>query len=94
VFASIELRVTLVRAVDSGISALIDPNGRLLEKTYADDPVRNPRPADGVVVTARGMAGGHTLYVAVGDSFAYLCIAATLLLLALARLKKRSRGAA
>jgi apolipoprotein N-acyltransferase len=94
VFASIELRVTLVRAVDSGISALIDPNGRLLEKTYADDPVRNPRPADGVVVTARGMAGGHTLYVAVGDSFAYLCIAATLLLLALSRLKKRSRGAA
>jgi len=40
------------------------------------------------------MAGGHTLYVAVGDSFAYLCIAATLLLLALARLKKRSKGAA
>jgi hypothetical protein len=40
------------------------------------------------------MAGGHTLYVAVGDSFAYLCSAATLLLLALARLKKRSKGAA
>jgi len=44
VFASVELRVTLVRAVDSGISALIDPNGRLLQKTYADDPFRDPRP--------------------------------------------------
>src|ERR1700691_722501 len=50
VFASVELRVSMVRAVNSGISALIDPNGRLLQKTYADDPVRDPRPADGIVV--------------------------------------------
>ncbi len=32
VFATIELRVALIRAVNSGVSALIDPNGRLLEK--------------------------------------------------------------
>ena len=84
VFASIELRVALVRAVNSGVSALIDPNGRVLEKTYANDPYRQPRPADGMVVSAPGMSGGHTVYVAVGNLFAYLCLAATLLALGFA----------
>lgn len=77
VFASIELRVSMVRAVNSGVSALIDPNGRLLQKTYADDPYRQPRAADGIVVTAPVLSGGHTPYVAVGNLFAYLCMAAT-----------------
>jgi apolipoprotein N-acyltransferase len=78
VFASVELRVSMVRAVNSGVSALIDPNGRVAQKTYADDPYRHPRGADGIVVTAPKMAGGHTLFVAVGNLFAYLCLAATL----------------
>jgi apolipoprotein N-acyltransferase len=81
VFASVELRVAMVRAVNSGVSALIDPNGRVLQKTYADDPYRHPRNADGIVVTAPKMAGGHTVFVAVGNLFAYLCLAATLVLL-------------
>jgi apolipoprotein N-acyltransferase len=80
VFASVELRVSMVRAVNSGVSALIDPNGRLLQKTYADDPYRNPRPEDGIVVTAPMMPGGRSTYVAVGNLFAYLCICATLIL--------------
>ena len=84
VFASVELRVSMVRAVNSGVSALIDPNGRLLEKTYANDPYRNSRGADGVVVSAPGMSGGHTLFVAVGNLFAYLCLAATLIILGFA----------
>lgn len=78
VFASVELRVSMVRAVNSGVSALIDPNGRVTQKTYADDPYRQPRGADGIVVTAPKMAGGHTVFVAVGNLFAYLCLAATL----------------
>jgi len=80
VFASVELRVSLVRAVNSGVSALIDPNGRVLQKTYADDPYRHPRPADGVVVSAPLLPGGSTVYVAVGNLFAYLCLAAILVL--------------
>jgi apolipoprotein N-acyltransferase len=84
VFASVELRVSMVRAVNSGVSALIDPNGRLVRKTYADDPYRNPRAADGIVVSAAGMSGGHTVYAAVGNLFAYLCIAATLILVGVA----------
>jgi apolipoprotein N-acyltransferase len=84
VFASVELRVSMVRAVNSGVSTLIDPNGRLVQKSYADDPYRHPRSADGIVVDAPWMPGGHTVYVAVGNSFAYLCIAATLILLGIA----------
>jgi len=82
VFASVELRVSMVRAVNSGVSALIDPNGRVTAKTYADDPYRHPRAADGLMVTVPRMAGGHTVYVAVGNLFAYLCLAACVLLLA------------
>jgi apolipoprotein N-acyltransferase len=80
VFATVELRVGMVRSVNSGISALIDANGRLLERTYADDPYRQPRAADGVVVSAPRMEGGHTLYVRFGNWFPYLCMAAILFL--------------
>lgn len=90
VFASVELRVAMVRSVNSGVSALIDPNGRLLRKTYADDPYRQPRAADGVLVSAPRMAGGPTIYVRFGSWFAYLCIAATLTIGAYAW---KSRGA-
>jgi apolipoprotein N-acyltransferase len=78
VFASVELRVSMVRSVNSGVSALIDPNGRLLQKTYANDPYRNPRTSDRLSVSVPGMSGGHTVFVAVGNLFAYLCIAVTL----------------
>ena len=93
VFASVELRVSMVRAVNSGVSALIDPNGRVVQKTYANDPYRHPRSADAALVMAPKMAGGHTLYVAVGNLFAYLCSAATLVLLGRALLTLRRKNA-
>lgn len=80
VFSTVELRVSLVRSVNSGISAAIDPNGRILQKTYADDPYREPREADGIDVSVPVMAGGHTLFVAAGNWFPVSCIAATLLI--------------
>jgi apolipoprotein N-acyltransferase len=94
VFASVELRVSMVRSVNSGVSALIDPNGRVTQKTYANDPYRHPRDADALLVTAPKMAGGHTLFVAVGNLFAYLCLAATLAFLAsaLARARRLRRA--
>jgi apolipoprotein N-acyltransferase len=84
VFGSIELRVSMVRAVNSGVSASIDPNGRLLQKTYADDPYRSPRAEDGILVTVPLMPGAGTVYTAVGNLFACLCIAATLILIGFA----------
>jgi hypothetical protein len=34
----------------------------------------------GIVVSAPRMPGAHTVYTAVGNLFAYLCVAATLIL--------------
>jgi apolipoprotein N-acyltransferase len=79
VFAAIELRVALARSVNSGISALIDPNGRVLEKTYANDPYRDPRGSDGLLISAPKMQGGHTLFAAWGSWFPCLCAVALLL---------------
>jgi apolipoprotein N-acyltransferase len=81
VFATVELRVAMVRAVNSGVSALIDPNGRLLVKTYANDPYREPRAADGVLVSAPHMSGGDTVYVRWGCWFPLLCLAVLALML-------------
>jgi apolipoprotein N-acyltransferase len=94
VFASVELRVSMVRAVNSGVSALIDPNGRLVQKSYANDPYRHPRSEDGVVVSAPWMPGGHTVYVTVGNLFAYLCVAATAILMGVAATGPPSPGVA
>src|SRR5260370_31690076 len=55
VFATVELRVSLARSVNSGVSALIDPNARALDKTYPDDPYRPPRGSYGVLVSAPNM---------------------------------------
>jgi apolipoprotein N-acyltransferase len=84
VFASVELRVSMVRSVNSGISTLIDPNGRVVQETYANDPYRQPRAADGLLVEAPYMAGGHTVFVAIGNLFAYLCLGASIIFLAVA----------
>jgi apolipoprotein N-acyltransferase len=81
VFAGVELRVSMVRAVNSGVSALIDANGRVVQRTYADDPYRHPRPSDGVVVSTPIMSSAETVYARVGNLFAYLCLAACLLAL-------------
>ncbi|HEX3848086.1 MAG TPA: apolipoprotein N-acyltransferase [Steroidobacteraceae bacterium] len=91
VFASVELRVSMVRAVNSGVSALIDPNGRVVRKTYADDPYRNPRAEDGMVVSVPRMAPSRTFYDAAGNLFAWLCAAATLALIVIAARTKPSR---
>jgi apolipoprotein N-acyltransferase len=94
VFASVELRVSMVRAVNSGVSALIDPNGRVVRQTYADDPYRNPRAEDGIVVSVPRMPGSRTMFVAVGNLFAYLCMAATLALIAVAARRNAARRGA
>jgi hypothetical protein len=44
---------------------------------------------DGMLVSVPWTAGGHTVYVAVGNLFAYLCFAATLIL---ALAAARTRG--
>ncbi len=82
VFGSVEQRTSMVRAVNSGISTFIDPNGRIVEKTEAIDPILNPRPAQSLLVHVPLLPAGHTVFAKLGNLFAYLCATLTLILLA------------
>jgi apolipoprotein N-acyltransferase len=94
VYRSVETRAPMVRAVNTGVSAFIDPAGAVYAKSYAVDPLIDPRPADKLMAEVPIVEGGHTVYVAVGDLFGYLCAAATVLLwLILPRVTARYRRA-
>jgi apolipoprotein N-acyltransferase len=67
----------MVRAVNSGVSAFLDPNCRVVSKTYSVDPYLTPRLADKALAVLPLLEGGHTIYEAVGNLFAYLCAAVT-----------------
>ncbi len=82
VFGSVEQRTEMVRAVNSGVSAYVDANGRVVEKTYAVDPFLTPRAASTSLATVPLLEGGHTVYAKVGDLFAYICALFTAFLLA------------
>jgi apolipoprotein N-acyltransferase len=88
VFASVELRLATVRAVDTGVSTMIDPDGRVLRRTYAVDPFRDPHPPDRLLVTVPVISGGRTLFAVAGDWFAALCVGATVLVTALSRRRR------
>jgi apolipoprotein N-acyltransferase len=80
VFASVEQRTGMVRAVNSGVSAVIDANGRVVQQSYAVDPYYHPTPASTLLADVALLEGGHTVYQAVGNLFAYLCVFMTVLL--------------
>jgi len=78
VYRSIELRVDLVRAVNTGVSSLIDANGRVLKETYAVDAQVNPRGPDRLLGEVALLEGGHTVFARVGPLFGYLALALSL----------------
>jgi apolipoprotein N-acyltransferase len=88
VFRAIENRVPIVRAANTGISAAIDPTGRLLQQTglYTRTWIKER------IMPAIGPAPFYTRF---GDIFAYGCILLTVLALvgeASQRGQRRSRG--
>lgn len=81
VYRSVEMRLDLVRAVNTGISAFIDANGRLGRHTQSYDPVVQPGvPPVGLSGEVAMLPGGKTLYALAGDWLGYLCLAGVLLL--------------
>lgn len=81
VFRAVELRVDLIRAVNTGVSAFIDATGRVGRHTTSYDPVVQPdAPPLGLLGEVAMLPGGETVYVAVGDWLGYLCLGAVLLL--------------
>ncbi len=68
-FRSIENRIPTARSVNNGVSAIIDPDGRV--RSFV------PAATEGSVVGPVLLDSRSTLYGRFGDLFAYLCLVAT-----------------
>jgi apolipoprotein N-acyltransferase len=81
VFGSVEQRTSMVRVVNSGVSAFIDPVGRVRQRIDPVDPSITATAAESMLAEVPLLQAGNTVYAGVGDTFAYACIALTALLL-------------
>jgi len=90
VFRSVEHRLEMVRAVNTGISAHIDAAGRVLAQTDSVDPADQPHAPPVTLLADLAMLPGGGLYQSVGDLFGCLCVAA-LAALWLQDLRKKKR---
>lgn len=70
-FRAVENGVSLVRAARWGVSAIVDPYGRILAITDHQSPG-----ADAAVGFVQ-VKGVRTIYARLGDAFAWLCVAVT-----------------
>lgn len=76
VFRTVEHRKALVRAVNTGVSTIIDPTGKALGKTRVTDPdIDGPQPAEGLIADVPMMdPEARTLYGLTGELFDGLMI--------------------
>jgi apolipoprotein N-acyltransferase len=68
VFRAVENERYLARAANTGITAVVDPHGRVLERTELFEPT--------VLVRDVPLLTGTTFYARHGDLFAWGCLAA------------------
>jgi apolipoprotein N-acyltransferase len=81
VFRSVEHRLEMVRAVNTGVSAHIDAAGRVLRASATVDPLADPQPTPATLMADAALLEGGGLYRYVGDLFGVLCLAALVVLL-------------
>jgi len=74
VFRSVEHRLEMVRAVNTGVSAHIDAGGRVLAETRSVDPDDEPAAPVMSRLVELAMLPGGGLYRYVGDLFGFLCL--------------------
>jgi apolipoprotein N-acyltransferase len=98
---AVETGKSVARAANTGITAFIDPTGRVLQRTEiglvnSDSPSLDVRAAvpPELLVGTIPLRPEPTPYVVIGDTFAYLCGAATTLLWIRARRAHAPRRAA
>jgi apolipoprotein N-acyltransferase len=91
VFRSVEQRVAMVRAVNTGPSAFISATGRVLLRTERSRALDEQRPAQTLSGQVALLEGGHTLYARHGNLFAQLCCALLALTLCAACVSGRKR---
>jgi apolipoprotein N-acyltransferase len=68
IFRAVENRKYLIRSANTGITAVVDPHGRVLEQTRLFEPA--------VLVRDVALVPGRTFYTRHGDLFAWGCLAA------------------
>jgi apolipoprotein N-acyltransferase len=86
-FRAIENGVWMVRPSLSGVSTIVDPQGRVLAQVSAFGP------DEPTAVATIGTQGTPTPYAQFGDVFAYLCLVALTMLAGLAIVQRRQRDA-
>ena len=92
VFRSVEHRLEMIRAVNTGVSAHIDAGGRVLAETPSVDPDELPPPEPRTLLVELAMLPGGGGYRHLGDSFGFLCLAALALIVARANRAKVNRA--
>lgn len=80
VFRAVENRVGIARAVNTGVSAFIDPSGKVRNRVSGDPSGRWPKEC-GYQVANISVDSRYSLYSRYGDWFAWSCAAVLLLLL-------------
>jgi apolipoprotein N-acyltransferase len=89
VYGVVEQRLSLVRAVNPGPSAFIDPTGRVRASTAPAEPTEDASAITTGVAALPLLHGGSTVYDRTGDLFVALCIASSLALLIACYLPRR-----
>jgi apolipoprotein N-acyltransferase len=79
VFRAVENRVAIVRSVNTGISAIIDPDGRIEQVVERDGRRRG---TDGALAGRLTLDDRVAPYTSLGDAFALACVAASAVLFA------------
>ena len=79
VLRAVELRVDLVRAVNTGVTVVIDSTGRVVEETHAVDPSETPdAPAETLLREVR-LQQPSTIYATLGEWFGGMCLLITVI---------------
>lgn len=78
VFRAVENRVPIARCANTGISAIIAPDGRITHKLV--DPYGKCREVEGILIGTVTPSGQMSIYTHCGDVFAWLCLAGTILM--------------
>ncbi|HEY2900834.1 MAG TPA: apolipoprotein N-acyltransferase [Polyangia bacterium] len=74
VFRSVEHRLEMLRAVNTGVSAHIDAVGRVVQQTASVDPAVEPPPQPVTLLAEVALLDGGGIYRYVGDLFGMLCL--------------------
>lgn len=90
-FRAVESRVPIARCANTGISALITPDGRIARRIAQPDG--RCREVEGTLTGALSLTPLESFYAAHGNAFAWVCAAGVIALIVVAAARGRQAGA-